>query len=156
MVYTGTSSIDIRLALHQRPSGHTNSNAAAQASSPPHATTNNGHPGTTGEDANLVALFTFVARHPATRKATPVNPLQPQTGQQKAWYEERRALAAARKSARKGAAAGGAGAPAEGSGVKAEDVWLQGLLREAESMHMMPGVAVPSLPWYACLTSQPR
>jgi hypothetical protein len=72
VVYTGTSSIDIRLVMQQHNSSQ----------------------------PNLVALFTFVARDPTTGKATPVNPLVPGTKQEKGWYREREEIALARKAAR--------------------------------------------------------
>ena len=122
VVYTGTSSMDIRLALHQ--AGCT--------------------------EPNLVAMFTFVARDPRTRKATPVNPLTPQTDQERAWYEERKLLAAQRRAARSAPAQSSAtGAKPADSAGRGGDVgageeergkqWTQGLLQEAQAMRMMPG-----------------
>jgi acyl-coenzyme A thioesterase 9 len=73
VVYTGSSSIDIRLTLQQL--------------------------GTS--DPSLVALFTFVARDPSTKHAARVNPVLPGTDLEKMWFLERQQLAAARRAARK-------------------------------------------------------
>jgi len=51
-----------------------------------------------------VALFTFVARHPLTKKSTQLNPLQPQTPEEKQLFEERQAVADSRRAARKASA----------------------------------------------------
>ena len=48
----------------------------------------------------MVALFTFVARHPLTKKATQLNKLQPETAEQEVWFEERQLVADARRAAR--------------------------------------------------------
>lgn len=72
VVHTGTSSLDIRIAVQQE-----------DATAP-----------------SLVSLFTFVARDPVNGAAVPVNRLVPQTEQQQTWFDERRAAVAARKAAR--------------------------------------------------------
>ena len=51
-------------------------------------------------ELSLVALFTFVARHPLTKKSTQLNALKPQTAEEKQQFEERQAVADARKAAR--------------------------------------------------------
>jgi hypothetical protein len=51
-------------------------------------------------EPSLVALFTFVARHPLTKKSTQLNALKPQTAEEKQQFEERQAVADARKAAR--------------------------------------------------------
>ena len=51
-------------------------------------------------EPSLVALFTFVARHPSTKKSTQLNALKPQTAEEKQQFEERQAVADARKAAR--------------------------------------------------------
>ena len=119
-MYTGSSSVDIRLSMHQ--------------SDP--------------TQPNLVALFTFVARDPSTGKATRVNPVVPQTEQEKQWYAERKELAAARKAARKAAAeAGAAEVPAQAGGCRKR---AQALLQEAEVMRIMPGVPLLRATAVAC------
>ena len=53
------------------------------------------------QHASLVALFTFVARDPATLKSMEINSLIPSTDAEKSWFEEREALAQSRRAARK-------------------------------------------------------
>lgn len=53
-----------------------------------------------------MALFTFVARNPLTQKSTQLNPLQPQTSEEKQLFEERQQVADARRAARNASAAG--------------------------------------------------
>ena len=55
-------------------------------------------------EPSLVALFTFVARHPLTQKSTQLNPLKPQTPKEKQLFAERQAVADARKAARNASA----------------------------------------------------
>lgn len=76
VVYTGGSSLDIRMELLQEP----------HAPSP-----------------SLVALFSFVLLDPATKRPAKVPQLQPVTPQEQRWAAERAAVAAARKAARKAA-----------------------------------------------------
>lgn len=113
VVFTGSSSIDIRLALHQAGS----------------------------EDPNLVALFTFVARDPATRMAARVNALRPQSERERRWFDERQAIAVERKAARRAKSAPpaqhhevqgahGADAAAEAAGA---------MVQEALAARIMPG-----------------
>lgn len=52
-----------------------------------------------------MALFTFVARNPLTQKSTQLNPLQPQTAEEKQLFQERQQVADARKAARSASAA---------------------------------------------------
>lgn len=80
VVFTGGSSLDIRMELLQAP----------------HA-----------PEPSLVALFSFVLLDPETRKPAAVPPLLPQTDQEKAWAAERAAVAAQRKAARQAAASRG-------------------------------------------------
>lgn len=54
----------------------------------------------TQDEPSLVALFTFVARNPLTQKSTQLNPLQPQTPEEKQLFQERQQVADARKAAR--------------------------------------------------------
>ena len=102
---------------------------------------------------SIVALVTFVARDPVTQKATKINPLVPQTSEQKQWFEERAAAAQARKAARKAAesmvascgTAAGSGLKARGGAAGQAEVeqrraWAQGLLAEARLMSRMPGM----------------
>lgn len=114
VVYTGSSSLDIRLTLGQ-----------------------------THRDApSITALVTFVARDPATGRATRVNPLVPDTDEQRRWYAERQEVARARKAARAAASAapgGAAGGPDEHATRRA---WAQRLLTEARAMRTMPGAHV--------------
>ena len=64
------------------------------------------------EHANLTALFTFVARDPVTKRSMAINPLQPQTAEEVALFQERQAVADARKAARQGQPpVAGSGAP---------------------------------------------
>jgi acyl-coenzyme A thioesterase 9 len=117
VVYTGSSSIDIRLMLQQAGSA----------------------------DLSLVALFTFVALDPVTKKAAKVNAVQPRTDQEMTWFLERQQLAAARKAARKAHKESGPGT--EGHlGVAAEDPRRQAaaeqaaaLVQEAIAARVMPG-----------------
>lgn len=51
-------------------------------------------------EPSLVALFTFVARHPLTKKSTQLNALKTQTAEEKQQFEERQAVADDRKAAR--------------------------------------------------------
>jgi acyl-coenzyme A thioesterase 9 len=53
------------------------------------------------ENVALVANFTFVARDSDTKKAAPVNPLVPETGEEKRLYEEAEARNELRKWQRK-------------------------------------------------------
>ncbi|WIA23380.1 hypothetical protein OEZ85_000142 [Tetradesmus obliquus] len=76
VVYTGGSSLDIRMELLQEP----------HAPSP-----------------SLVALFSFVLLDPITKRPAKVPQLQPVTPQEQQWAAERAAVAAARKAARKAA-----------------------------------------------------
>lgn len=99
---------------------------------------------------SITALFTFVARDPATQQATKINPVVPQTSEQKHWFEERAAAAKARKAARKaaeamvascgGSASKGADAAAGSGDVEKRRAWAQGFLAEARLMSRMPGV----------------
>lgn len=59
----------------------------------------------TQDEPSLVALFTFVARNPLTQKSTQLNPLQPQTQEEKQLFQERQQVADARKAARNASAA---------------------------------------------------
>eukprot|EP00892_Ulva_mutabilis_P002977 jgi/Ulvmu1/12680/UM094_0037.1 len=113
VVYTGSSSLDIRLTL-------------GQAHRP---------------DPSIIALVTFVARDPQTGKATRVNPLVPQTEQEVQWFEERAEVARQRKAARK--AAGGPEGPLERGSAQAatQRAWARRLLTEARAMKTMPGLA---------------
>ena len=54
------------------------------------------------QHASLTALFTFVARDPVTKRSMPINPIQPQTPDEVALFQERQAVADARKAARQG------------------------------------------------------
>lgn len=56
-------------------------------------------------EPSLVALFTFVARNPLTQKSTQLNPLQPQTPEEKQLFQERQQVADARRAARNVSAA---------------------------------------------------
>ena len=109
--------MDIRLTLHQPPS----------------------------TDPSIVALFTFVARDPNTQKATAVNPLVPQTSEQRRRFEERSEIAKALKAARKAAAAQGGhgghnGVKGHASQQSSRREWANELLAEARRMSRMPGV----------------
>ncbi|KAK9809579.1 hypothetical protein WJX73_004048 [Symbiochloris irregularis] len=73
VVWTGTSSMDIRMELKQAERG---------------------------DDPSLVALFTFVARDPVTKKSTRINPLDPRMPREKELFAERQQKADARKAAR--------------------------------------------------------
>lgn len=111
VVYTGSSSLDIRLTLGQ----------------------------THRHDPSITALVTFVARDPATGSATRVNPLVPTTDEERRWYAERKEVARARKAARAAAAAAPDG-PAGGRDEAAtRRAWSQRLLTEARAMRTMPG-----------------
>ncbi|KAF6250835.1 HotDog domain-containing protein [Scenedesmus sp. NREL 46B-D3] len=77
VVYTGGSSLDIRMELLQEP----------HAPSP-----------------SLVALFSFVLLDPDTKRPARVPQLQPLTPAERHWAAERAAVAAARKAARQAAA----------------------------------------------------
>ena len=89
-------------------------------------------------EPNLEALFTFVARDPASGKATRVNPLQPQTAQEQHWFDERQLVAEQRKLARKALKAGTVAHEAD-LHAHARNEWTQKLLGEAEVMRVMPG-----------------
>ena len=52
-----------------------------------------------------MALFTFVARNPLTQKSTQLNPLQPQTPEEKQLFQDRQQVADARRAARNASAA---------------------------------------------------
>jgi hypothetical protein len=65
-------------------------------------------------DASLTAMFTFVARDPITRKSMAVNPLQPQTPEQRRLFAERQRVADERRAARQQQPAG----PASSAGEK--------------------------------------
>jgi hypothetical protein len=54
------------------------------------------------QHASLTALFTFVARDPVTKRSMPINPIQPQTPDEVALFQERQAVADVRKAARQG------------------------------------------------------
>ena len=122
MVYTGTSSMDIRLTLLQGPR----------------------------TEPRITALFTFVARDPNTQKATKVPPLVPQTSEQRQRFQERSQIAKELKAARKAAAAQGGlggrhdvygdgqGSSAAGQQAKRRE-WANELLAEATRMSRMPG-----------------
>lgn len=53
------------------------------------------------KEPSLVALFTFVARHPVTQKALELNKLLPATPEEKLLFEQRQMVADARRAARK-------------------------------------------------------
>ena len=59
----------------------------------------------TQDEPSLVALFTFVGRNPLTQKSTQLNPVQPQTPEEKQLFQERQQVADARKAARNASAA---------------------------------------------------
>ena len=52
------------------------------------------------DEPSLIALFTFVARHPQTKKATQLNTLKPETAEERLVFEERQMVADARRAAR--------------------------------------------------------
>ena len=56
------------------------------------------------DEPSLVALFTFVARHPQTKKATELNKLKPETAEENVVFEERQMVADARRAARNASA----------------------------------------------------
>ncbi|KAL0026597.1 hypothetical protein WJX77_009204 [Trebouxia sp. C0004] len=103
VVWTGKSAMDIRMQLTQE-----------------HC---QGEP-------SLVALFTFVARHPLTKKSTQLNALKPQTAEENQQFEERQAVADARKAARNQC----------DSGTDAKQKWAEQLLGEARAMIDMPSL----------------
>ena len=121
MVYTGSSSLDIRLTLGQ---SHRS-------------------------DPSITALVTFVARDPATGRATRVNPIVPHTDQEAQWFDERQEVARQRKAARN--AVGGPGAAPAGGSAEATTrrAWAQRLLTEARAMRTMPGV-----PMHSCVRAR--
>jgi acyl-coenzyme A thioesterase 9 len=125
VVYTGSSSIDIRLTLQQL--------------------------GTS--DPSLVALFTFVARDPSTKRAARVNPVLPGTDLEKTWFLERQQLAAARKAARKSLKESGPGSEAHLGADPSQRAAVEraaALVEEALAARVMPG----ALACLACLASQ--
>lgn len=135
-MYTGSSSLDIRLTLGQ-----------------------------THRDApSITALVTFVARDPATGRATRVNPLVPATDQEQRWFDERKEIAQQRKAARAAAAGAGGGPPGGSAHAATRRAWAQRLLTEARAMRTMPG-ALPALfrgvratmhVHHACLSDPPN
>lgn len=119
VVYTGSSSMDVRLILKQAHLDH----------------------------PSMIALITFVARDPSTQKATKINPVVPQNAEQKQWFDERARIAEARKAARKAAAdmtqnccTAGSAAQAGLGDLEKRQEWSQGLLAEARLINRMPGV----------------
>ncbi len=75
VAWTGRSSLDIRMELQQ------------------------------GQQASLVALFSFVALDPVTKKAIAINPLKPATQQDQQRFDERQRVADGRRAARQAQAA---------------------------------------------------
>lgn len=53
-----------------------------------------------GDDPSLVALFTFVARDPITKKSTRINPVDPRMPREQELFAERQQKADARRAAR--------------------------------------------------------
>ena len=51
-------------------------------------------------EPSLVALFTFVARHPVTKQSAQINPVQPQTSEEHQLFQERQQVADSRRQAR--------------------------------------------------------
>ncbi|KAL0055761.1 hypothetical protein WJX82_004111 [Trebouxia sp. C0006] len=107
VVWTGKSAMDIRMQLNQEHF--------------------KGEP-------SLVALFTFVARHPLTKKSTQLNALKTQTAEEKQQFEERQAVADDRKAARN------VSASAQPNGTNAKQKWAEQLLGEARAMIDMPSL----------------
>ena len=59
-----------------------------------------------GDEASLVALFTFVARDPLSQKAVAINPLRPSSEADRALFAERQRVADERRAARRAASQG--------------------------------------------------
>ncbi|KAL3139880.1 hypothetical protein ABBQ38_004174 [Trebouxia sp. C0009 RCD-2024] len=85
-------------------------------------------------EPSLVALFTFVARNPLTQKSTQLNPLQPQTPEEKQLFQERQQVADARRAARNVSAA------EQQDATVAQRKWADTLLAEARAMTDMPSL----------------
>ncbi|KAK9859845.1 hypothetical protein WJX84_005719 [Apatococcus fuscideae] len=105
VVWTGRSALDIRMQLSQ---------GSAEL-----------------QHASLVALFTFVARDPATLKSMEINSLIPSTDAEKSWFEEREALAQSRRAARE------ASKQSSGLAVSAE---MADMLQEAKNLVDLPAL----------------
>ena len=74
-----------------------------------------------GKEPSLVALFTFVARHPLTQKSTQLNTLKPHTSEEKLLFEERQKVADSRRAARS------ASASAQQQGLVPGSIWVMHL-----------------------------
>lgn len=106
VVWTGTSSMDIRMQLSQ---------VFPMQSQVQHRlwnylclellviVTDWEMQGSAEEDTSLVALFTFVAREPLTQKAMAINPVAPSSQLERQRFAERQRVADARRAARKAA-----------------------------------------------------
>eukprot|EP01024_Parvocaulis_polyphysoides_P069302 TRINITY_DN8480_c1_g1_i2.p1 TRINITY_DN8480_c1_g1~~TRINITY_DN8480_c1_g1_i2.p1 ORF type:complete len:352 (-),score=45.42 TRINITY_DN8480_c1_g1_i2:303-1358(-) len=106
VVWTGKSSLDIRMELFQ-----------------PHE-----------KEASVVAMFTFVSRHPVTKKAFPINTLIPQTDQEQQWFEEREEISLRRKAER------AKNQDKEGE-MSIDQNWMQQILKQAGSLVELPALA---------------
>ena len=80
-----------------------------------------------GDEASLVALFTFVARDPLSHKAVAVNPLRPSSEPDRALFAERQRIADERRAARR-AASQGTGSPSAHHGI----LYIMQLLMRAQ------------------------
>jgi acyl-coenzyme A thioesterase 9 len=120
VVYTGSSSLDVRMEVRQPEEEEEaeatgpNSGGTTTPTPPPTTTT------TTTSRPSLVALFSYVALDRATRRPVRVPSFVPATDEERACFEERRLVAEARRRQRqKDAAANAAASSASASAAAA-------------------------------------
>ena len=75
-----------------------------------------------GDEASLVALFTFVARDPLSQRAVTINPLRPSSEADRALFAERQRVADERRAARRAASQGASTPSARPMVLRVDDV----------------------------------
>eukprot|EP00198_Chlamydomonas_reinhardtii_P000778 XP_001690113.1 thioesterase-like protein [Chlamydomonas reinhardtii] len=146
VVWTGRSALDIRMQLFQgkqlptRPSQPDTDTVTAQHEPAP----------------SLEALFSFVHLDPATRKASPVVQLAPQTPEQQAAFAERQAVADARKAARQKQGGGDAGVQAALPQETREWIRDARKLQELPALAAADGVLMPATRQHNTFICQPQ
>ncbi|KAK9841013.1 hypothetical protein WJX81_005413 [Elliptochloris bilobata] len=111
VVWTGKSALDIQMELTQKQYG---------------------------DEASLVALFTFVARDPLDHQAVAINPLRPAISADEALFAERQRVADERRAARKAASQGPSSPGAEEHAARR---WADSQLAEARAIIDLPALA---------------
>jgi acyl-coenzyme A thioesterase 9 len=141
VVWSGSSSLDVRMEVRQPEE------EGDGASAPPSASSAN--------PPSLVALFSYVALDRATRRPVRVPAFVPATDEERAWFEERRVVAEARRRQRQqakeqqGGQQGAAGAAAPTTTTPTKDDPRAELLRRfaaaAARLDDLPALSPPRL-----------